>query len=163
MISLKQLQTLDAVVRGGSFQAGAKILHRSHPSAINLMRSLEEQLGFALFDRSGYRTCLTEAGQAFYKQALRILREQADLEGLAGFLKEGNEARLRIVIGDVTPLDETLRILRGFTQRYPQVQLDLDFENLAGPRERLLAGEADLIITMWVPQIPALNVKRSPR
>ena len=146
MISLKQLQTLDAVVRGGSFQAGAKTLHRSHPSVINLMRGLEEQLGFALFDRSGYRTCLTEAGQAFHKHALRILREQADLEGLAGFLKEGNEARLRIVIGDVTPLDETLRILRGFTHRHPQVQLDLDFENLSGPREQLLAGEADLII-----------------
>ncbi|MGV6806722.1 MAG: LysR family transcriptional regulator [bacterium] len=146
MISLKQLQTLDAVVRGGSFQAGAKALHRSHPSVINLMRSLEEQLGFALFDRSGYRTRLTEAGEAFYKHALRILREQAELEDLAGFLKEDNEARLRIVIGDVTPLDETLRVLRRFTQQHPHVQLDLDFENLSGPRERLLDGDADLII-----------------
>lgn len=160
MISLKQLQTLDAVVRGGSFQAGAKILHRSHPSVINLMHSLEAQIGFALFDRTGYRTCLTEAGQAFHKQALRILREQTDLEELARFLKEGNEARLRIVIGDVTPLDETLRILRGFTHRHPQVQLDLDFENLSGPRERLLAGEADLIIHHVDPSAPRFECQK---
>lgn len=160
MISLKQLQTLDAVVRGGSFQAGAKTLHRSHPSVINLMRSLEEQVGFTLFDRSGYRTRLTEAGEAFYKHALRVLREQAELEGLAGFLQEGNEARLRIVIGDVTPLDETLQVLRGFAQRYPHVQLDLDFENLSGPRERLLDGEADLIIHHVDPSDPRFECQK---
>ncbi len=160
MISLKQLQTLDAVVRGGSFQAGAKALHRSHPSVINLMRSLEEQVGFTLFDRSGYRTRLTEAGEAFYKRALRVLREQAELEGLAGFLQAGNEARLRIVIGDVTPLDETLRLLRGFAQQYPQVQLDLDFENLSGPRERLLDGEADLIIHHVTPSDPRFECQK---
>ncbi len=160
MVSLKQLQTLDAVVRGGSFQAGAKALHRSHPSVINLMRSLEEQVGFTLFDRSGYRTRLTEAGESFYKHALRILREQAGLEGLAGFLQEGNEARLRIVIGDVTPLDETLRLLRGFAQQYPQVQLDLDFENLSGPRERLLDGEADLIIHHVNPSDPRFECQK---
>ncbi len=154
MISLKQLQTLDAVVRGGSFQTGAKALHRSHPSVINLMRSLEKEIGLALFDRSGYRTRLTEAGESFYKHALRVLKEQAELESLAGFLQEGNETRLRIVIGDITPLDETLRLLRGFAQRHPQVQLDLDFENLSGPRERLLDGEADLIIHHLDPSDP---------
>ncbi|HFD79610.1 MAG TPA: LysR family transcriptional regulator [Gammaproteobacteria bacterium] len=154
MISLKQLQTLDAVVRGGSFQAGAKALHRSHPSVINLMRSLEETIGFALFDRSGYRTGLTEAGEAFHKRALRVLREHAELEELASFLKDGNEARLRIVIGDVTPLDETLRVLRGFARQHPRVQLDLDFENLSGPRERLLDGDADLIIHHVNPSDP---------
>ena len=146
MISLRQLQTLDAVVRGGSFQAGAKALHRSHPSVINLMRGLEEQIGFALFDRSGYRTRLTGAGEAFYKRSLRLLKEQGELKELAEFLKEGNEARLRIVIGDATPLNETLQILRGFARQHPHVQLDLDFENLSGPRERLLDGEADLIV-----------------
>ncbi len=160
MFSLKQLQTLDAVARGGSFQAAAKVLHRSHPSVINLMRSLEEQVGFTLFDRSGYRTGLTEAGEAFYKRALRVLREQAELEELAGFLKDENEARLRIVIGDVTPLDETLGLLHGFSQRYPQVQLDLDFENLSGPRERLLDGEADLIVHHVDPSDPRFECQK---
>lgn len=63
MVSLKQIQALDAVVREGSFQAGAKILHKTHPSVISLLGKLEGQLGFALFDRSGYRTTLTDAGR----------------------------------------------------------------------------------------------------
>jgi len=146
MVTLKQLEALDAVVRGGSFQAGAQMLHRSHPGVISLLHKLETQLGFALFDRSGYRTRLTEAGEAFYQRSLRLLAEHQELEELAGFLSEECEPGLRIVIGDVTPLDETLQMLRGFSRRYPRVQLDLGFENLSGPRERLLDSEADLII-----------------
>jgi len=146
MVTLKQLQTLDAVVRAGSFQAGAKALHKTHPSVINLLRKLESQLGFTLFDRSGYRTALTEAGQAFYQRSLPLLGDHEALEDLARHLRQGRETHLRVVIGDVTPLAATLQILRGFADLYPQVQLDLDFENLSGPRERLLDGEADLIV-----------------
>lgn len=146
MITLKQIQSLDAVVREGSFQAGARALHRTHPSVITLLKKLEQQLGFALFDRSAYRTTLTEAGRAFHRQSLRLLEDHAELAELADHLSRGRETRLRIVIGDVTPLAETLRILRGFADRYPRLQLDLGFENLAGPRERLLDGEADLIV-----------------
>ncbi len=160
MISLRQLQTLDAVVRGGSFKAGAETLHKSHPSVINLMRSLEEHIGFALFDRSGYRTRLTEAGEAFYKRSLRILQEQGELDALAAFLKGGNEARVCIVIGDVTPLDETLQVLRDFARQHPHVQLDLDFENLSGPRERLLDGETDLIIHYVNPSDPRFESQK---
>ena len=146
MITLKQIQTLDAVVREGSFQAGAHALHKTHPSVINLLKKLETRQGFTLFDRSGYRTTLTKAGQAFYRHALRLLDNQEALEDLARHLRQGKETRLGIVIGDVTPLAATLRILRGFADLHPHVQLDLGFENLSGPRERLLDGEADLIV-----------------
>ncbi len=146
MVTLKQIQALDAVVRGGSFQSGARILHKTHPSVINLLGKLEDQLGFELFDRGGYRTTLTDAGQAFYRCSLRLLDDHVALEDLARYLGQGKEAQLRIVIGDVTPLTETLRLLRGFADLHPHVQLDLGFENLSGPRERLLDGDADLVI-----------------
>ncbi len=145
-INLRQLEALDAVVRQGSFLAAARALHRSHPSLINQLRKLEQQLDVVLFDRSGYRTTLTEAGAAFYRASQRLLREQQDLNELAAYLRDGSETRLRIVIGDVTPLRPCLRLLRAFARRHPRVQLDLAFENLAGPRERLLDGEADLIV-----------------
>jgi len=146
MITLKQIQTLDAVVREGSFQAGANALHKAHPSVINLLKKLEAELGFALFDRSGYRTTLTDAGRAFYRRSLRLLDNHEALEDLARHLRQGKETRLRIVVGDVAPLVETLQVLRDFADLHPHVQLDLGFENLSGPRERLLDGEADLII-----------------
>jgi len=157
MVTLKQIQALDAVVRKGSFQAGAQALHKTHPSVINQLKKLEVQLGFVLFDRSGYRTTLTEAGQAFYRHALRLLDGQDTLEDLARHLRQGKETRLRIVIGDVTPLAGTLQILRGFADLHPHVRLDLGFENLSGPCERLLDGEADLVVHHVDPADPCFE------
>ncbi len=154
VITLKQIQTLDAVVREGSFQAGARALHRTHPSVITLLKKLEQQLGFALFDRSAYRTTLTAAGGAFHRESRRLLEDHDALAELADYLRQGRETRLSLIIGDVTPLEETLRILRGFADCHPWLQLDLGFENLAGPRERLLDGEADLIVHYVDPADP---------
>ncbi len=145
-ITLQQLLTLDAVVKRGSFQGGADFLNKTHPSVITALRKLEDELGFSLFDRSGYRTVLTEQGRLFYERSRRLLGELEELEVHANSLKKGEAAELNIIIGDVTPLTDTLKIMRAFGKRYPNARLNLFFENLSGPNERLLANEVDLII-----------------
>jgi DNA-binding transcriptional LysR family regulator len=145
-MTLQQLRTLDAVITRGSFQAGADLLHKTHPSVITALRKLEEELGFALFDRTGYRTVLTEQGKLFYERSKRLIAEMQALEAQAAHLREGEAVELDIILGDVTPLADTLGILRRFTEQHPGARLNLFFENLAGPNERLLAGEADIIV-----------------
>ena len=66
-ITLQQMRALDAVVSQGSIQSGAKLLNKTHPSVITALKNLEEELGFPLFDRTGYRSVLTEEGKAFHK------------------------------------------------------------------------------------------------
>ena len=64
----------------------------------------------------------------------------------AAQLARGEEAELRVVVGDLCPLPRTLGLLRQFFDRVPGTQLHLYFEALAGPAERLLEGEADLML-----------------
>ena len=66
-VALQQMLTLDAVVEQGGIQAGAKYLHRTHPSVVTALKNLEQELGFALFDRSGYRLSLTTEGKPFHR------------------------------------------------------------------------------------------------
>ncbi|WP_317930707.1 LysR family transcriptional regulator [Halioxenophilus sp. WMMB6] len=145
-ISLQQLLTLEAVIRHGSIQAGAEHLHKTHPSVITSLKKLESDLGFPLFDRSGYRSRLTEAGRLFYQRAQALLEEMKSLEAYSQALAAEEAAELNIVIGDVTPQALVLERLRRFSERYPHARLNLLFENIGGPNERLLAGDADLII-----------------
>ena len=56
------------------------------------------------------------------------------------------ESDLRVVIGDLCPIPETLAMLRRFFRRNPDTRLHLYFEAISGPWERLLDDEADLII-----------------
>ena len=145
-LTLQQLMTMDAVVTHGSIQAGARFLNKTHPSVITVLKKMEEELGFALFDRSGYRTVLTEAGRTFHLSAKQLLVHLAELKDRAAHLKGGEESKLNIVIGDITPLSQALKVLRSFSNAHPHTRLNLFFGNLFGPNELLLDGEVDLII-----------------
>lgn len=145
-LTLQQMQTLDAVVREGSIQAGARFLNKTHPSVITVLKKLEDELGFALFDRSGYRSVLTEEGKIFHKSVTRILEEIDGLKNQAMHLRGDEEAELNIVVGDITPLPDALAVLRKFSREHPHTRLNLYFGNLFGPNELLLDGKADLIV-----------------
>jgi DNA-binding transcriptional LysR family regulator len=144
--SLHHLQCFDAVVTEGSFQAAAAKLHRTHPSVFAAVKNLEAQLGLRLFERSGYRVSLTDAGRSLHAKTRLLLGEAAALRGHAAQLAAGEESELRVVIGDLSPLPETLAMLRRFFATCPGTRLHLHFEAIAGPWERLFDGDADLII-----------------
>ncbi len=144
--TLHDLQCFDAVARAGGFQAAAATLHRSHPAVFAAVAKLERQLGLALLDRSGYRVSLTAAGQSFHARSQSLLRELTALRAHAEQLAMGEETELRIVIGDFCPRPYVLGLLSLFFAGCPATRLDLHFEAVSGPQERLYDGEADLIL-----------------
>jgi DNA-binding transcriptional LysR family regulator len=88
---------------------------------------LEQSLGVRLFHRSTRSVTLTAEGQMFFDRARRILAEfdaaQAELSEASAVPK----GRLRIGL----PLigEPFLPVLAEFQRRYPEVELDLDFDN----------------------------------
>ena len=152
--SIQQIQTLHALIKHGSIQAAAQSLNKTHPSVIALLNKLEHTLGIPLFDRSGYRLVLTEEGSTFYNHSKRLLNEMSSLEQQVTQLRKGEETELNIVIGDLTPIPETMQVLREFTKQYPSTRLNFLFENLSGPNEQLLHGNADIIIHHIDPSDP---------
>jgi len=134
------------VVSEGSFQAAAEKLLRAQPSISASVKNLEEQLQLTLLDRSGYRVKLTEAGRSFYERTRLFLQDAKRLRAHAEQLAMGEETELSVVIGDTNPLPETLALLRSFFDSRPGTKLHLHFEAISGPLERLLDGEADLIL-----------------
>lgn len=144
--TLHDLQCFDAVVRAGGFQAAADRLHRSHPAVFAAVARLERQIGLALLDRSGYRVRLTAEGRTFHGKAQTLLSEFAGLRTYAAQLAMGEESELHVVIGDLCPREQTLALLSSFFSTCPGTRLHLHVEAVAGPQERLLDGDADLIL-----------------
>jgi len=149
MFTLQEIQSFAAVVRQGGFQAGAALLNKSHAAVFAAISKLEDNIGVALLDRSGYRVTLTEAGRSFYQKAEALLSETEALKLHARQLATGEETHLCIVLGDAFPLHQGLALLSEFFARHPRTRLDLHFETIGGPQERLLNEEADLILN-WV-------------
>jgi DNA-binding transcriptional LysR family regulator len=145
-VTIHQLLCFDAVVTEGSFQAAAEKLLRSQPTVSSSVKNLEAQLQLNLLDRSGYRVTLTEAGRSFHQRARVLLHELQNLRNHAAQLAMGEESELSVVIGDLCPLPEILKLLRRFFDGCPGTRLHLHFEALAGPWQRLFDDEADLIL-----------------
>ncbi|PRC92433.1 LysR family transcriptional regulator [Solimicrobium silvestre] len=144
-LTLHQLRCFDAVVTQGSFQAAANQLFRSQPTVFAAVKSLEAQVGVNLLDRSSYRVKVTDAGRSFHARTRVFLQEYGKLENHVTQLSMGVESELRVVIGDLCPLTETLNLLRRFFDNCPGTRLHLHFEAISGPWERLNDGDADLI------------------
>lgn len=145
-IKLHDLESFNAVVAEGSFQAAGLAMKRTHPSVFAAVARLEEALGLRLLDRTGYRVALTDAGRLFHARAQSTLGELDHLLSYAEQLASGEETALRIVIGDLTPLPPHLHLLGRFFTEHARTRLHLSYEAVGGPLERLLDGEADLVI-----------------
>ena len=63
-LSLRQLSTFREVMRSGSISQAARSVGRTQPAVSTMVRTLEDQLGFALFLRS--RGKLTPTPEAYY-------------------------------------------------------------------------------------------------
>ena len=145
-LSLEALQVLDAIDRKGSFAAAAEDLHRV-PSAITYsVRQLEEGLGIGLFDRSGHRAVLTDAGRELLSEGRRLLQAAADLECRVQQVAKGWESELRLAIDTVIGMDAIFALASEFYQKQSGTRLRFMQEVLGGTWDALASGRADLAI-----------------
>lgn len=64
-----------SVAKHLNFTKAAQECHIAQPAISRQMSSLEEELGFALFDRSSRKVRLTPAGQSFYTSMMRFVND----------------------------------------------------------------------------------------
>jgi len=153
-MTYEQLRALQAVVQTGTFRAAAEQVHKSQPAVSSLIRNLENELGFEVFSREGYRPELTIAGAAFYEQAVVALRSMGDLRALAARLCGSEEAEVRIAVNQVYPLASILSTLREIDDAYPATRLTVTTESVAGAMDRLIRGETDIALTTDMGMLP---------
>ncbi len=145
-ISLDALLVLDSIARNGSFAAAGEELHRV-PSAITYtIQKLEQDLEVKLFDRSGHRARLTEAGDELLREGRHLLRTATDLECRVKRVATGWETELRIAIDDVIPTERLFPLLKDFYREASGTRIKLTAEILGGCWDALMTGRADLVI-----------------
>lgn len=99
MLNLRHLEHIDAVVRAGSLSAASESLGISAPALSKSIRSLENHLGTALFNRSGRVLTLTRFGREFTAEARRMLSLADHLESRAIAVASGDAGEIRIGTG----------------------------------------------------------------
>lgn len=74
-MDIRQLTALVTVAEVGSVTRAARLLHLVQPAVTRQIRTLEEEVGTALFDRTRQGMVLTAAGETLVERARRALHE----------------------------------------------------------------------------------------
>jgi DNA-binding transcriptional LysR family regulator len=150
-ITLEQWRVLQAVVEQGGFAQAARHLHRSQSSVSYTVARLQEQAGIPLMRIQGRKAVLTEAGEVLLRRAGVLLRDARVLEALAGSLAQGWEPEVRLVVDVAFPADLLMAALGHFVPVSRGTRVQLEEVVLSGAEDRLIGGEADLVIGIRVP------------
>ena len=115
------------VVEANGFSAAAPQLSLTPSAVSKLVTRLEERLGVRLFNRTTRQLGLTEDGEAFYRDASRIVREIEEAESAIG--RRGKSARgvLKITTSLAFGTHQILPLVPEFLDLHPAIELDLSF------------------------------------
>ena len=139
-LTLDQFQVFVAVAEDGSFSATARRMNRAQSAVTYAVQKLEDQLGLRLFDRTGYRPTLTEAGAALLARATRVIREVEAFSDQARGITQGLEPELPLVVDAMFPMPRIVDALRVFRERYPTVPTRIYVASLGATANLVLDG-----------------------
>jgi len=143
---LRQLECFCAVARTGSFTKAADDLGIAQPSLSEQIAKLEHSLGAALFERLTRRIELTPLGEAILGKAQALLEDAAALPDQFERAREGVRGPLRVgAIPTILPYF-LAPLLKGFTERYREVDLHVREGTTAELVEQVLDGMIDVAV-----------------
>jgi DNA-binding transcriptional LysR family regulator len=151
-LNWSDLNAFLAVSEQRSFSKAAGFLHITQPAVSKRIQSLESELGVRLFDRVGKRIYLTDAGNLLQPRAESLLREMTDTRRLLRNLNREVEGVLSLATSHHVGLHRLAPVLKTFAQRYPEVRLDIRFEDSEAAHELVRRAESELAIVTLDPQ-----------
>lgn len=121
--SLNGLKVFEAVMRSGGVKAGAKTLNLTPQAVSHQIRTLESQLGHALFERRARALIPTPAATLLAEHVRDGLDRIA--EGLRQLEQMREVRRLRLHVSPWFASHHLIPNLVSFTARYPQIDLQI--------------------------------------
>lgn len=162
-ISVEHARTLDAFARAGTLQGAAKALHRTHTAVLYSLKQLELQTGLGLFDRTGYRTRLTPAGEEVLRRCRDLLAAEQSLVDTCRVLQSGWEPLLTVVFDAIIPLEPVLEVVRALRDAKAPTRVHLTVDSLDGVEQRFERDDAQVLISVLPVRLPGLAVVPLPK
>lgn len=125
MIEIRHLRYFLAVAQELNFSKAAEKLNMAQPPLSRQIQQLEAELGVTLFNRESRPLSLTRGGSLFREQALGVMQRVDEMRGT--MKRFAASERPRFVIGFVPSViyARLPRVIRGFREIAPEVELSL--------------------------------------
>src|SRR5215813_3381457 len=138
-----QIETFLEVARLSSFSRAAERRFRTQPAISSQIRSLEEEVGAKLLDRSGGKVSITASGKLFQKFAEETLA--ARKAAMTAIAETERVPRGEIVVGanEGTCLHILPEVFATFKKQYPDVAVNIKRADYAKILESVIDNSVD--------------------
>ncbi len=138
-----QIETLIEVARLSSFSRAAEKRFRTQPAISSQIRSLEEEVGAKLLDRSGGKVSVTASGKLFLKFAEELLEARKAM--MTAVAETERVPRGEIVVGanEGTCLHILPEVFAEFKRQYPDVNISINRADYAKILESVIDNSVD--------------------
>ncbi|PLT33429.1 LysR family transcriptional regulator [Bacillus sp. V5-8f] len=124
-MDIKHLQYFIEVTKFNSFSRAAEHLYITQPTISKMIKNLETELGVSLFDRSGKKLVLTDAGRIILEQAKLIDKAFNNLENELDSLLGLKKGHIRIGLPPIFDARSFLKIVGSFHEKYPGITFEI--------------------------------------
>jgi LysR family transcriptional regulator, low CO2-responsive transcriptional regulator len=125
MVNIERLFVFLDVTQTLSFSETAQRLHVSQPTVSKNIHDLENELGVKLFERTGAKPRLTEAGRALLPWARKLVIQSNELEDIARSINQDVTGSLMIACTTTAGKYILPQLAARFRQQYPQVRISI--------------------------------------
>lgn len=162
VISVKHIQTYDAIAATGSTIAAAGELGISQSNASRLLHQLELYLGVRLFERDKNRLAPTREGLQLGPEIRAISDRLTALKVLALELENGRSQEIPLRLAFPASLSVTLvpRLVKRFLAENGPVRIEIASGNYLAIERMVADGEADIGFTRLPSPTPGLRLEQ---
>ena len=132
-----------------SISQAAKKLYIAQPSMSQFIKRIEDGLGTSLFNRTPNGLTLTYAGEKYYQMALQVLKLYDNFEMDLSAVNDMQAGRIHLGITSHLGTVVLPKILPGFMERYPSIEITVTEDTSDRLEALLAAGQVDFIITNY--------------
>lgn len=154
-MNLLHLEYFYTVAKEQGFTNASKVLRIQQPAISRMVKQLEDNFGFPLFERLGRNVRLTKQGEEVFAQCRRIFDEVDGLKNSIGLI--GGECAGPLHIGAAEPIAGHVipQVLAKMLQDHPKVYPVI----FSGPSailfDRIISGEMEFGLFFHIPDLPA--------
>jgi len=129
MDKYEEMKTFVQIVESGGISHAANQLNIAKSAVSRRLNDLELRLSVRLFNRSTRKFNLTDTGNAYYQQCIRLLNDLAEVESLVTRENKVLKGKLRITVPLSFGLGHLGKVIYGFIKEHPEIQIDIDLND----------------------------------
>lgn len=144
MLTQRMIEAFRAVVINGSISEAAEFLNISQPAVSRLIKDLEIEVGFLLFDRRHGRVFTNDDGLAFYEEVHRAYVGLERISSYAEQIRKRETGTLRIACLPAIGLSVMPKVIAKFQKMHPGISISFQVVRSTTVLQFLTAMQCDI-------------------